>query len=156
KTEQLVNILIPKPEKVVCIREAFKSEVQIFEIPENLRLNSIPLARKIVYLKEDDHDSTAEPSDDEKNEDKMSKLELYLSYLKNHISIVASLEYCPCINSLQYYKARKIEIRSHLQEDWMKNITKEDIEKAKQDFKVIFEAAKSLQSNINERFLDVY
>ncbi|CAL4189282.1 unnamed protein product, partial [Meganyctiphanes norvegica] len=86
----------------------------------------------------------------------MSKLELYLSYLKNHISIVASLEYCPCINSLQYYKGRKMEFRSHFQEDWMKYITKEDIEKAKQDFKVIFEEAESLKSNINERFLDVY
>ncbi|CAL4073125.1 unnamed protein product, partial [Meganyctiphanes norvegica] len=62
-TEKLVNILIPKPTKVVCISEASKSEVVIFQIPEKFMRNLIPHPRKVVYLREYDHDITAEPSD---------------------------------------------------------------------------------------------
>ena len=62
-----MNILIPKPTKVVCISEASTGEVDIFQIPEKRMPDLIPHPRKIVYLKENYHDSTAEPSDDEKN-----------------------------------------------------------------------------------------
>ncbi|CAL4245927.1 unnamed protein product, partial [Meganyctiphanes norvegica] len=134
-------------------------------------VNLIPHPTKVVYLSEDDLDITAEPSDNEENEMenstmkyenfksgryKMSKLEKYLSYLKQHISIVASLQNSTCKNSLQEYKARKVEIKSHLQEDWMKIVKKEDIAKAKQEFKMIFNAAENLKSSIDERFWDIY
>ena len=112
------------------------------------------------YYKEriDLHENTSmeKPSDADGCEQKMSELECYLRNQKINISIVASLEYCPCIDSLQHYKARKWETSYNLQENWWKNVKKEDIEKVEQEFKVIFEAAETLQLNIHERFLDVY
>ncbi|CAL4190539.1 unnamed protein product [Meganyctiphanes norvegica] len=161
---KLLLTLIPKPTKVVCLSEAATSEIMDFENTGKLMLNLIPHPTKVVYLSEDDLDITAEPSDNEENEMqnstmkyenfksgryKISKLEKYLSYLKQHISIVASLQNSTCKNSLQEYKARKVEIKSHLQEDWMKIVKKEDIAKAKQEFKMIFNEAENLKSSIN-------
>ncbi|CAL4132772.1 unnamed protein product, partial [Meganyctiphanes norvegica] len=163
--------LIPQSTKVVCLSEAATSELMDFETTGKVMVIIILHPTKVVYLTEDDLDITAEPSDNEENvmenstmkcensksgRYKISKLEKYLSYLKQHISIVASLQNRTCKNSLQEYKARKVEIKSHLQEDWMKIVKKEDIAKAKQDFKVIFNAAVSLKSSINERFWDIY
>ena len=44
----------------------------------------------------------------------------------------------------------------HLHEDWKKMVTREDIAKTRQDFKFIFNAAETLKSSINERYLDQY
>ena len=84
----LVENVMQNPTKVLCLREASSSEVEISEIPEILILNIIPKAKTVIFLKENDHERIAEHNEEEKMEEKLDKMVKYNVYEKEKISLI--------------------------------------------------------------------
>ena len=105
----LVKNVMPNPTKVLCLREASSTEVEILKIPEILMLNSSPKAKTVIYLKEDDHDRIEEQNEDEKKEEKLAKLVKYKVCGKEKILLIYKWKVLITERELFIVKLRLVE-----------------------------------------------
>ena len=86
----------------------------------------------------------------------MTKIQKYLTYLKENISIIEFIHTNPCSNRLPVFQTSKLELRAKmkifgLQEDWNKQFNLEDLTNIRQDFKDNFNAVSKLRNIVNDR-----